>query len=314
MAKDYTNQHIVPKRYLDRFGMKDGKRIIIGTRIVRKGTVRFFIDSTENVGYIKNYYDVTDKTDPKYWEHYFAREIDALCGRDMENIISKATLSQKDAIVLSERDKEVLAKIIVAQLMRIPKSIDYVKTVLYPKVSAQVKEELISTLPPAFVEKHRAQIMNTEFSEQDQKELVLNHSFDPANFERYCRVLQDGIWVIYVNMRRNTTPFVTSDNPVLVEGAGSKEIGMFRNGLANPSTCIFYPVSPRIAVAIYSRQGFLGVASDEYDGRKILLDELKYIISRNIKIMDQAHRHSFIPQPLYDVVSDSHSAKCHDPR
>ena len=57
MAKDYTNQHIVPKRYLDRFGTKDGKRTIIGARIVDKGNVRFFTDSTVNVGYIKNYYD-----------------------------------------------------------------------------------------------------------------------------------------------------------------------------------------------------------------------------------------------------------------
>ena len=190
MAKDYTNQHIVPKRYLDRFGTKDGKRTIIGTRIVNKGNVRFFTDSTANVGYIKNYYDVTDKNDLKYWEHYFAREIDTLCGQDMENIIAKVTLSRPDIIVLSAHDKEVLSKLIIAQLMRIPESIDYVKTVLYPRVSAQVKEDLVSTLPPAFVEKHREQIMNTEFPEQYQKELVLNHSFEPANFDRYCKVLQ----------------------------------------------------------------------------------------------------------------------------
>ena len=55
MAKDYTNQHIVPKRYLDRFGTKDDKRTIIGARIVDKGNVRFFTDSTVNVGCIKNY-------------------------------------------------------------------------------------------------------------------------------------------------------------------------------------------------------------------------------------------------------------------
>ena len=303
MAKGYTNQHIVPKRYLDRFGTKDGKRTIIGTRIVSKGNVRFFTESTENVGYIKNYYDVTDKNDPKYWEHYFAREIDTLCGQDMENIIAKVTLSCPNVTVLSAHDKEVLSKLIIAQLMRIPKSIDYVKTVLYPRVSAQVKEDLVSTLPPAFFEKHREQIMNTEFSEQDQKELVLNHSFEPVNFDRYCKVLQDGIWVAYLNTRWDTMPFLTSDNPVLLEGVGSKETGMFRNGLANPATCIFYPLSPGIAVAIYSRQGILGLAADEYDGRKVLLDELKYIMSRNANIMAQAHRHSFIPQPLYDEIA-----------
>ncbi len=303
MAKGYTNQHIVPKRYLDRFGTKDGKRTIIGTRIVSKGNVRFFTESTENVGYIKNYYDVTDKNDPKYWEHYFAREIDTLCGQDMENIIAKVTLSCPNVTVLSAHDKEVLSKLIIAQLMRIPKSIDYVKTVLYPRVSAQVKEDLVSTLPPAFFEKHREQIMNTEFSEQDQKELVLNHSFEPVNFDRYCKVLQDGIWVAYLNTRWDTMPFLTSDNPVLLEGVGSKETGMFRNGLANPATCIFYPLCSGIAVAIYSRQGILGLAADEYDGRKVLLDELKYIMSRNVNIMAQAHRHSFIPQPLYDEIA-----------
>ena len=82
MAKDFTNQHIVPKRYLDRFGIKDRKTTIIGTRILEKGEVKFFTTSTDNVGYIKNYYDVTDKDDPKYWEHFFAKEIDTLCGCD----------------------------------------------------------------------------------------------------------------------------------------------------------------------------------------------------------------------------------------
>ena len=304
MAKDFTKQHIVPKRYLDRFGTKDGKQTIIGTRIVSKGNVRFFTESTENVGYIKNYYDVTDKNDPKYWEHYFAREIDTLCGQDMENIIAKATLFQKNATILSDQDKQVLSKVIVAQLMRIPESIDYVKNVLYPRVSAQVKEDLISAFPPDFVEKYREQIMNTEISEQGQKELMFNHTFEPANFGRYCEMLQAGVWVVYVNMHRDTMPFLTSDNPVLVEGVGSKNTGLFRNGLANPATCIFYPISPSIAVAIYSRRGIMGLVADEYDGRKVLLDDLKYIMSRNVKIMAQAYRHSFIPQPLYDVVKN----------
>ena len=304
MAKDYVKQHIVPKRYLDRFGTKDGEKTIIGTRIVSKGNVQFFTESTENVGYIKNYYDVTDKDDPKYWEHYFAREIDTLCGQEMENIIAKVTLSCPDVSVLSAHDKEVLSKLIIAQLMRIPESIDYVKTVLYPRVSAQIKEDMISAFPPAFVEKYREQIMNTEISEQGQKELILNHSFEPTNFDRYCDVLQAGVWVVYVNSWRDTMPFLTSDNPVLVESVGSQDTGMFRNGLANPATCIFYPLSPGIAVAIYSRQGILGLAADEYDGGKVLLDELKYIMSRNVKIMAQAHRHSFIPQPLYDEVKN----------
>ena len=304
MGRDYTDQHIVPKRYLDRFGRKDGKRTIIGTRIVSNGNVKFFEDSTANVGYIKNFYDVTDKSDPKYWEHYFAREIDTLCGQDMENIIAKVTLTQKDAFVLSKQDKEVLTKVIIAQLMRIPESIDYMKNKLYPRVSAQCKKELISKLPAAFAEMHKEQIMSTELSEQDQKELMFNHSFAPENFKRYCEVLQAGVWMVYVNMRRDIMPFLTSDNPVLVEGAGGKNTGLFRNGLANPATCIFYPLSPKIAVAISSKRGIMGSVADKYDGKKFLLDDLKYITNKNTQIMTQAYHHSFIPKPLFDEIAN----------
>lgn len=199
MAKDFTNQHIVPKRYLDRFGIKDRKTTIIGTRILEKGEVKFFTTSTDNVGYIKNYYDVTDKDDPKYWEHFFAKEIDTLCGCDMENIIAKVTLSQWKATVLSLSDKETLSKVIVAQLMRIPESIDYVTGHIYPRVSKQTKQEITSLLPQFLLDKHGEQIRNMEFSPQYQKELVLNHTFETKNFDRYCKILQDGIWVIYVN-------------------------------------------------------------------------------------------------------------------
>ena len=75
MANDYTDQHIVPKRYLDRFGTKGRKATMIGTRMLKKGQVNFFIAATDDVGYIKNYYDVTDKDDSKYWEHFFANTI-----------------------------------------------------------------------------------------------------------------------------------------------------------------------------------------------------------------------------------------------
>lgn len=300
MAENYTKQHIVPKRYLNRFGTKSGDRTIIGTRIISNGKVRFFIDSTENVGYLKNFYDATDKSDPKYWEHFFAREIDSLCGQDMENIIAKAMLSQNNTIVLTEHDKKTLAKVIIAQMTRIPDSVEYVTDQLYPRVSQQIKEDVTAVLPQFMLEQYGGRLKNIELSKQSQKELLLNYAFAPDNFEHYCGILQKSIWVMYVNAHRDTTPFLTSDNPVLVEGVGSKKIGLFHNGLANPTTCIFFPLNPAIAVSIYSNQGFLGVVANEYDRKKVLLDDMKYIVSKNIKIMGQAYRHSFIPQPLYN--------------
>lgn len=305
MSKSFTKQHIVPKRYLDRFGIKDGNTTIIGTRILEKGKIKFFTTSTDNVGYIKNYYDVTDKDDPKYWEHFFAKEIDTLCGHDMGNIIAKGTLFQRNATVLSLSGKESLSKVIVAQLMRTPENIDYVTEHIYPRVSKRAKQKVASVLPQFLLDKCGAQIRDMELSPQYQKELVLNHAFEAKNFDRYCKILKDGIWVMYVNTLCDSMPFVTSDNPVLVEGIGKTETGLFPNGLASPTTCIFYPLSPAIAVAIYSRYGILGPVADKFVGKKMALDEMKYIIAQNVKIINQAYRHAFIPQPLYDEVAGS---------
>lgn len=304
MAKQFVNQHIVPKRYLDRFASKVDGKYIIGTRYYEKKQPKLFRASTADVGYVKNFYDVTDRDDPKYWEHFFAREIDSLCGREMDNLISTITLSQYDVPVLSEHYKQVLSKVTVAQMMRVPSSVAYIKEI-YPRIEKAVKDSVIAAIPDSLMAKYKPKIQNIKLDEQWQKEQFFNHSFAPENFDRYCSLMQDRIWVVYVNTQRDNMPFATSDNPVLVEGVGKKELGLFHNGLANPSTCIFYPISPTIAVASYSRAGIMSVVADELDGRKFFLGELKYIMDKNIKIMEQAHRHSFIPQPLFDAIANS---------
>jgi hypothetical protein len=304
MAKQFVNQHIVPKRYLDRFASKVDGKYIIGTRYYEKKQPKLFRASTADVGYIKNFYDVTDRDDPKYWEHFFAREIDSLCGREMDNLISTITLSQYDVPVLSEHYKQVLSKVTVAQMMRVPSSVAYIKEI-YPRIEKAVKDSVIAAIPDSLMAKYKPKIQNIKLDEQWQKEQFFNHSFAPENFDRYCSLMQDRIWVVYVNTQRDNMPFATSDNPVLVEGVGKKELGLFHNGLANPSTCIFYPISPTIAVASYSRAGIMSVVADELDGRKFFLGELKYIMDKNIKIMEQAHHHSFIPQPLFDAIANS---------
>ena len=254
MGKEFVNQHIVPKRYLDRFSSKiDGKNII-GTRFYVHGKPKFFLDSTSNVGYIKNFYDVKDRDDPKYWEHFFAEEIDTLCGSEMENIISSATLSQNNKIVLSYHAKEVLSKVIIAQMMRVPSSFDHVKKI-YPKIEKNIIDSYSFIIPKSLLNKYGNKIKDKTHNAQWQKEQFLNHSFAPENFERYCNLVFDGIWVVYVNTLRKEIPFITSDNPVLVEGIGTSQIGLFQNGLANPTTCIFFPLSPEIAVANYSKNG-----------------------------------------------------------
>lgn len=295
MENKYVKQHIVPKRYLDRFAFGGDKVPVIVTRL--NGEIpSFFMASTSDIGYIKNYYDVTDKDDSKYWEHFFAKQIDTLCGTPLGNVISTVTLSNNE-FVLGNDEIKIIAKIVMAQIMRVPDSIKHVKDV-YERTIDDVKKEALESLPKVLRDKYGKQIQSMVFSEQWQKEQFLNHFFSPENFERYCKLMEERIWVVYINMLSKDMPFVTSDNPVLVEGLGNKN-GLFYNGLANSTTNIFFPISPSIAVASYSRNGFVGIAADELNGKKLLLDDIKYIIDKNIKIIEQSFHHSFVPQRLY---------------
>lgn len=303
MGKEFVDQHVVPKRYLERFASIVNGKYIIGTRYRDKNGVKLFRASTDDVGYIKNFYDVTDKADPKYWEHYFDREIDRLCGTEMESIISYVLMSRNNSIIFSEHSKEVLAKVMIAQMMRVPSSFDYIKGI-YPRIEKEVKDEVLSALPASLLKRFGQRVKEIKLDEQWQKEQYFNHSFAPENFNKYCQILKDRIWVAYVNVCRNDMPFATSDNPVLVENVRSKEIGLFHNGIVDSNTYLFYPISPAIAIANYSRNGIMGLLADELDCRMLLIDDMKYIMAKNTKIIDQAHHHSFIPQPLFEELME----------
>ena len=299
MADKYIKQHIVPKRYLDRFSERiDGKQII-GVRLFKDQQLKLFTSPTVHVGYIKNYYDVTDKDDPKYWEHYLAEQFDSLCGKPLGQIISTITLSQDHITVLGSQEKDTLSRIITAQLMRVPQNINYVKEI-YPRIAKETKEETLSTLPKELLKKYGKQIRGLVLSDQKLKEISLNHSFEPETFETYCSAIRDHTWIVYVNCSKDPAlMFLTCDNPVLVESIDGKSIGLFKNGLVRPTTCFFFPLTPWIAIAIYSKTIS---AFQPLDGHKIYLDDAEFIIGRNTRLVQQAYKHTFFPLPFYNAL------------
>jgi len=50
----------------------------------------------------------------------------------------------------------------------------------------------------------------------------------------------------------------------------------------------------------------VGVAAKHLgiDGRKLTISEPKYVMDKNLKIIEQAYLHSFIPQPCFDIFID----------
>ncbi len=302
MSKEYSKQHIVPKCYLDRFATKSsGKdRYIIGTCTIESGRLKLFEHATTEVGYIRDFYDVTDKDDPKYWEHYFAEKIDTLCDKKLASIISSIHLSEK-SYVLGYPEKIVLSTIIIAQLLRVPDSFNYVYNHIVPHAIDEVKSQLKKIPFRQNANQKQRIINNYQLPKVLQKEIYLNSSFDENRFNRYVELLAHRMWLVYINTISNEIPFITSDNPVLVENLSqSDSLGIFQNGLINPKTCFFFPLTPSIAIANYSDRGFFSPLASELDGHIYRISEAEYIIERNNLLMNQAYNHFFIPQPLFD--------------
>ena len=297
MPKDYVKQHIVPKRYLDRFTFEKNGKPVIGVRMEKNGKVSFFTSPTDKVGYIKNIYDVDDKDNPKYWEHYFANEFDSLCGTYFDNFISKATLSRNQSRIITEADKNLLSKFLVGQILRNPQNFDYAFN-RYPEFVKDYKAQLLQRVPKKARGKVSNAINNYRMSKREIIELYLNKFFGEEGLKVPREILKSRIWVVYDNCIANKMPFATSDNPVIVLDHNNNSRGIYNVGFANKTASYFFPMSKRIAIAIYSNLDSNTIGS--IDGKLYRTDETEFIGNMNMRITEQAYRHTFIPQPYFD--------------
>lgn len=301
MAREYVDQHVVPQSYLKRFALKVEKdKYIIYTRVVgHDGMPKVFLESISNVGYVRNLYDVEDKEDPKHWEHFLAKQIDILCGNQLDSIISPIYLSNENAVVLSKVSKAVLSRIIMAQLIRIPKSIEEAR-----KIGIKVKEKALARFQKILPLQYASEcerIVNEFFSDAHQKEVFFNHSFSDEIFEKYCNLLVDDyVWLLCFNSVAKVIPFITSDNPVILENSVNGKTGLFHNGLIGAETCLFFPLNPEVAVMCFSRKGIVGGTLDDCDGQMFVLNDIKTIVEKNYRIAKQAFVHSFLPPSFFE--------------
>ncbi len=297
---DFEKQHIVPQSYLKRFATQNpkNKKYIIG---VRDKSLRLFSQSIENVGFLKNYYDTSFHDDNKYWEHYFANEIEPLYGEKLNSIIVKATMSQPQAIVLDESDKEALTTMMCFQMLRNPGYID--KTINgMPSFINEQKKKIIKCNSELTSEQIRI-IKKIDFSKDKCKEEILNIITNSERYKRFSRILANKAWFVFFNSISDTMPFITSDKPIvfcrLIPGK-ELEFGLGRN-----DTFIYYPITPTIMIAIYPSVLFTVNMKDKSDVvKKLTLKDLKFICKINCRQISDCYKQAFLPIDLYNHVKE----------
>lgn len=289
MGKDYTKQHIVPVCYLNRFATKRNRKYLIKTKYKKEEKKDYIIQSTANVGYIKDYYDVTDKSDPKYWEHYFANKLDILCDRELTNIISSICLAGKN-FTLNKEEKKTLSEIIVSQMLRVPSSFLHFQKYIYPEIIEKVKVLYFFTFPEDIRSKLNPNWGELLSSEQSQKNSYLNSSFSSEVFSLITEKLMERKWIIYINTIHKEKPFFTCDNPVVLYNKSLIKNNIFNSGIMNPQTTIFFPITP--AIAVFNCHTYYCKSND---GSIITVNNTKFIESQNNAMFVQAYQHTFIP-------------------
>ena len=204
---DYVKQHIVPKRYLDRFTFYKSGKPSLGVRIIDKGKVKYFTRPPGDVGFIKRFYDVTDKEDPKYWEHYLDDEFDKLYGKPLEKIIAGITLSNFN-YCLSVEDKELLTKIIISQMFRIPSTYSKYKDDL-EKSLKEYSKRFLSRYPKHDRELLTGEVNKVHKNKNWKNEVILETMLNPDLIEWCCNHIVNNIWLVLYNF--SNVPFATSD-------------------------------------------------------------------------------------------------------
>lgn len=289
---DFTKQHIVPVSYLKRFAQKGKTAYRIG--VIQRGK-RHYIASINDVGYIKNYYDIPFLDDIKQWEHYFDDEIESQCNKSMSNFITKTTLSNRDVIIISESDRYIFSKFIIIQSLRVPSFIDYHILSSEEKMD-EYKAKIIKKHP--FLLNHLDLIKDIVFSRDKIKNIILTSITNPERLDYYCQILGNKPWVVYVNC--TALPFITSDNPVVMTNIITLSTSRSDNGIGNENTIFFFPINTHIAIGIYPYR--FNTALNKYNGKKIYLTEndSQMIDGMNRTIMLQCHKQCFVPLDVYE--------------
>ena len=299
MIKSNIKQHVVPKSYLKRFSKKNLNNKGYNIAVKQLKSNKIFIDSVDNVAFRKNFYDVSDKFDPKYWENYFSREIEPLYGPEMANIIASLTLSQNKDDVLTVSQIHSLSKMITFQVLRVPGFLERRfenGKIMFDETIKETSEQF--ELHPEIIKG-----ILEDFNNKDDfiRNMLISLIAEVDRLEKLSKVLADKIWLVYFN--NSSVPFITSDSPVVMYNFIRKSVSYADNGVGRDDTFIYYPLSSKILIKIVPRN-FLGVKVESLNNTLAVLSnhDTPFINSVNNLQVRHSERQIFVHSDFMDFL------------
>mgnify|MGYP000185931283 FL=1 len=279
--------HYVPQTYLKNFAFKKNNQYKVN--VIDKTSRNIFLSNISNIAVEKEFYTVSTMPDKYMWEKYYGQAIEPIMADLFKSLRGKCEncLIVNKSQVINSMDKNYFSMIITIQFLRGIHSRNYEKDIFVKNVpelfgkDIQKYEEINS-------DDYYDILDSYQNDESLFREIVMKTNIDNLRVANIAQYLINRNWIVYKIV--DNSEFVTSDNPVMIMNAESLDVTPFKNGVTSHKTCVFYPISSKLLIGIYSFKDEDFVLNS-YDGKLIeLCNHGQFINFINNKQLEQCFR------------------------
>lgn len=125
------------------------------------------------------------------------------------------------------------------------------------------------------------------------KEISMRANFNEESIIKFSNMLMQYSFVFY--RIRGSTPFVTSDNPVMLINSITQNATPFANGLSKNTTIVYFPISPCLFLSAFHPEFGFGALNSRDCTLEILDDgkEKAFIDTYNKKQFEQCYNYLY---------------------
>lgn len=284
-------QHYVPQTYLKNFATgKKNNSLYVFSASPRK----IYSSQVEDTATERNFYTVERSKNKYIWENTYAQYIEPTFGTLLKQIrkYCENALVQSNSTVISKEQKELLSKNIVIQMLRGKQTRKYERN-LYDELLPSVFGDAKDRFPG--LDEHMLEKSFKKFSTDDNyfKEISMRANFNKESIIKFSNVLLQYSFVFY--RITGSTPFVTSDNPVILINSITQNATPFVNGLSKNTTIVYFPISPCLLLSAFHPEFGFGALNSRNCTLEILDDckEKEFIDTYNKKQFEQCYNYLY---------------------
>ena len=261
--------------------------------VLSKKDQKIYASNIEDVAEEKDFYTLENLENKYMVENYFANEIEPILYDSLKDIRTRCEnpLVRSGAKVINGDEKADLMGSRLMQWLRGKQTREYER-----KIYDEYLEKVIDDSKKKFRinDSELNKIADTFLKDKTVfKEIAISAAFNSDKLKMYNDILTSRNIIFYRII--GDGEFITSDNPVLLVHRITKDPTLFRNGILDKNTLIYYPISPKLIMGAY-HPNLYPVTLKEKDCQVNFITDLNagnFIKSINLKQAEQCYNYVY---------------------